>query len=265
MHKELFHIPLPAFLSNLLGRDTVTLYSYAVCIVLGALLATVYTKWRAKKELGITALSNSFFYLIFIMGFAGGKLFYYLEKPLYYLNNPKLILDNFSGGFVFYGSFVTIVPFVVWYLRKRTIPVLPMLDILATTTVIAHFFGRIGCFLGGCCYGLPTNSFLGVVFPNSNGIGVHSTQLYEAFLLLVILLLILFVKQNKQFDGQEFLTYIILYGFCRIFLELFRGDQRGYIIDGFLSHSQCIALFIIIIAVIYYKKLLIQNFKLYEN
>lgn len=265
MYKELFHIPLPYFLSNLLGKDAITLYSYAVCIVIGALLATVYTKWCAKKELSITTLPNSFFYAIFIMGFLGGKLFYYLERPLYFVSNPNLILDSFSGGFVFYGSFVTIIPFIIWYLRKRKIPVLPMLDILAIATLITQILGRIGCFLGGCCYGIPTDTFLGIVFPNSNGIGVHPTQLYEVFLLLVILLFTLYIKQKKQFEGEAFLTYVILYAFCRFFLELLRGDKRGYIIDGFLSHSQGIAILVITIAVVYYKKLLIQNFKLYEN
>lgn len=259
MHKELFHIPLPVFLSKLLGVTEVTVYSYAFFIVLGALTATIYTKWRAKKELGINELPNSFFYLIFIMGFVGGKLFYYLEKPSYFMSNPQLMLEGFSGGFVFYGSFVTIVPFVVWYLRKHKIPVLPMLDIFAMTTLIVHFFGRMGCFLGGCCYGSPTDTFLGVVFPDSNGVAVHPTQLYEAFLLLILIFMILRMKQKKQFSGEVFLTYIILYAFCRIFLELFRGDQRGYIITNVLSHSQCIALLIITISIIYYKKLLIQN------
>jgi phosphatidylglycerol:prolipoprotein diacylglycerol transferase len=265
MHKELFHISLPSFLSKWIGVTEVTVYSYAFCIVLGALLATVYTKWRAKKELNIDRLPNTFFYLIFIMGFVGGKLLYFLERPLFFMANPKLILANFSGGFVFYGSFITIIPFVVWYLKKYKLPVMPMLDILAVTTIIAHFFGRIGCFLGGCCYGLPTDTSLGIVFPNSNGVTVHPTQLYEATLLLVILFLILYVKKNKQFDGQQFLTYIILYGFCRIFLELFRGDERGYFIEGFISHSQGIAVLLIFIAIIYYKKILIQNFNYHEN
>jgi len=246
MHPELFHI------------GNITIYTYAFLIALGTFVAAIYTKWRAKKELGILNLSNHFFYLIFIAGFVGGKLFFYLEKPQLYFNNPKLLLDNFSGGFVFYGSFITIIPVLIWYLRKYKIPVLPMLDILAITTLIVHSIGRLGCFFGGCCYGKPTGSFTGIAFPNTNGVTVHPTQLYEITALLFIMGIILFIKKKQQFKGQLFLTYIILYAIARNILELFRGDKRGYIIDDYLSHSQFIGIVLIGITLLLYKKL---NFK----
>jgi len=244
MHPELFHI------------GNITIYTYAFLIALGTLVATLYTKWRAKEEIGITNLSNNFFYLIFIAGFVGGKVFYYLEKPIYYYRHPDLILHNFSGGFVFYGSFIFIIPTVIWYLKKHKIPVLPMLDILAITTLIVHSIGRLGCFFGGCCYGKPTNSFTGLAFPKTNGVTVHPTQLYEITVLLLIMGVILFIKKRQIFYGQIFLIYIALYAIARGVLELFRGDKRGYIIDGILSDSQFIAVLILIISLFFY-----QNFK----
>jgi phosphatidylglycerol:prolipoprotein diacylglycerol transferase len=218
-------------------------------------VAALYTKWRAKKELGIQNLPNSFFYMIFITGFVGGKLFFYLEKPMYFLNNPSLMLHNFSGGFVFYGSFVTIIPIVIWYLKHYKIPVLPILDILAITTLIAHSFGRIGCFNAGCCYGKPTNSSFGMIFPTTHNISVHPTQLYEAIILMGIAILLLIIKKRQQFKGQLFLLYISFYAIGRAILELFRGDNRGYVIDNYLSHSQLIALLILLIASFFYIKL----------
>tara|TARA_R110001583_G_scaffold109032_4_gene257704 strand:+ start:1225 stop:1866 length:642 start_codon:yes stop_codon:yes gene_type:complete len=212
-------------------------YTYAFCIVLGTLVAALYTKWRAKKELGILNLPNSFFYMIFIAGFVGGKLFFYLEKPIHFWNHPNLMLDNFSGGFVFYGSFVTIIPIVIWYLKHYKIPVLPMLDILAITTLIAHSLGRIGCFNAGCCYGSPTDNSFGMVFPTTHNTSVHPTQLYEASILIGIAILLLIIKKRQQFKGQIFLLYIGLYAISRSIIELFRGDKRGYVIDGYLSHS----------------------------
>ncbi len=253
MHPELFNFQLPFYTHN------VTIYTYAFCIVIGTLLASLYTKWSAKKELGIIQLSNSFFYIIFIAGFIGGKLFYYLEKPLFFWNNPHLMLNNFSGGFVFYGSFVTIIPIGILYLKKYKIPILPMLDILAITTIIAHSIGRIGCFNAGCCYGSSTNSFLGVVFPTSNNIAVHPTQLYEASILICIAIILLTIKKHQQFKGQLFLLYIGIYAISRAILELFRGDNRGYIIDNYVSHSQFIALLILITASFFYLKLKTKN------
>ena len=243
MHPELFHI------------GSITIYTYAFLIALGTLIAALYTKWRTREELGIKDLSNNFFYIIFIAGFLGGKVFFYLQNPVYYFHHPKLMLDNFSGGFVFYGSFIFIIPVVIWYLKKHKIPLLPMLDILAITTLIVHSIGRLGCFFGGCCYGKPTNSSLGLVFPTTHGVHVHPTQLYEITALLCIMLLIFFLKKRQQFKGQLFLTYIILYALARNILELFRGDKRGFIIEKYLSHSQFIGIILILITLFIYRKI----------
>jgi phosphatidylglycerol:prolipoprotein diacylglycerol transferase len=224
-------------------------YSYATCIVLGALIAALYTKYKCRKRLGFE-ISNNFFYLLFIASFVGGKIFYYLEKPLFYFNNPSQMLDNFSGGFVFYGSFLFAIPFVIVYFKKIKQPVLPMLDILAITTLIVHAIGRIGCFFGGCCYGKPTNSFYGIVFKNSNNIAVYPTQLFEAFLLLAILTGLIFYKKHQKFNGQIFLFYLTLYASVRIILENLRGDARVYLFKGLLSQAQTIAIALIIISIV---------------
>ena len=254
MYPELFD-----FSASLFGVKQVTIYTYATLIAFGTLVAALYTKRSAKKELGISNLSNTFFYCIFIAGFVGGKVFYYLQDPLFYIQNPNLLLDNFSGGFVFYGSFVVIVPYVIWYLRRHQIPVLPMLDIFAITTTIVHAIGRLGCFAAGCCYGAPTESNIGLIFPTTHGISVHPTQLYEVTLLVAIMLFLMGIKKNKQFNGQIFLIYLMLYAFGRGILELFRGDDRGFVIDNLLSHSQFIGLCLITISVYFYFKFYKQN------
>jgi phosphatidylglycerol:prolipoprotein diacylglycerol transferase len=254
MYPELFRLSFPEFLSQLFGVSYISIYTYACLIAFGTFIAVIYVKYTAHKELGITKLSNSFFYTIFLAGFIGGKLFYYLQNPLDYIENPQLILDNISGGFVFYGSFVTIIPFIIWYLKRQQLPVLPMLDIFAITTTIIHAIGRLGCFAAGCCYGAHTQSRFGVTFPNTHGISVHATQLYEASMLLVLMCFLLVLKRKKQFQGQVFLIYMMLYALGRAILEFFRGDDRGFVIKDILSHSQLIALCLMTVAVyIYYK------------
>jgi phosphatidylglycerol:prolipoprotein diacylglycerol transferase len=254
MHPELFDITLPEFLANLLGKKQLTVYTYATLIAIGTLIAIIYTKWRAKKEMGVVNIPNTFFYAVFIAGFIGGKLFFYLQDPIYYIQNPRLLLNNFTGGYVFYGSFVVIIPYIIWYLKKHKIPVLPMLDILAITTTIVHAIGRVGCFSGGCCYGSPTNSSFGIIFPATNGVKVHPTQLYEVTMLLFIMVLLILIKNKKQFNRQVFLIYLMLYAFGRGILEFFRGDDRGYIIENVLSHSQFIGLCLISISAYFYYK-----------
>ena len=259
MHPELFHF-------HLFGLNQ-TIYTYAFCIVVGTMVAALFTKWRAKKELERKVLPNHFFYLIFIVGFIGGKLFFYLENPAYYWVHPDRLGHNFSGGFVFYGSFISIIPFLLWYLNKNKWPVWPMLDILAFTTLIVHTIGRMGCFFGGCCYGKPTDGFTGIVFPKTNGVAVHPTQLYEVSALLFIIFILYQIKKRQQFDGQIFMLYLMLYAVARNIIELFRGDTRGFVIDGILSHSQFIGILIFMIAAFYYQKLKSKQLKFisYEN
>ena len=139
---------------------------------------------------------------------------------------------------------------------------MPMLDIMAITGTIVHFFGRIGCFCAGCCYGLPTGSDWGIVFtdPASKASPLHehlhTTQLYSAGMILTIGLILWFFKQRKRFHGQVFLIYLALYAFGRSIIEVYRGDEaRGFVIEDILSHSQFISLLVVSAVIYYYFKL----------
>jgi len=248
MYPELFHFA------------HLTIYTYAFLIGLGTLVAVLYTKWQAKKDFNKLILPMHFFYLIFIMGFLGGKIFYFLENPSKYLENPSLLLNIFSGGYVFYGSYLFILPFIFWYLIKNKIEIWPMLDILAITTTIAHSIGRLGCFFGGCCYGKPTDAITGIVFPTTHGTAVHPTQLYESLGVFLIMYVLFRLKKRPHFAGQIFLVYLISYAFLRQIIELYRGDVRGFIIEGYLSHSQLISMIIIAVSSIIYFKLKFKNY-----
>jgi phosphatidylglycerol:prolipoprotein diacylglycerol transferase len=106
---------------------------------------------------------------------------------------------------------------------------------------LAHALGRIGCFSYGCCYGRDTGSFIGMLFPpqspaGSLGVKVIPTQLIESFTLVIIFIVLNFLKKYKEFEGQIFIYYLMLYAIVRFIIEFFRGDERGQIL--FLSVSQ---------------------------
>ena len=113
-----------------------------------------------------------------------------------------------------------------------------------------HCLGRVGCFLGGCCFGKPTDSAFGVVFPEGSdpygfyggAIAVHPTQLYEAAFLLALFFVLFFWLKK---DALPF--YCILYGAWRFGIEFLRADDRGSLFGLPLSPSQVIsvALFIL--------------------
>jgi phosphatidylglycerol---prolipoprotein diacylglyceryl transferase len=233
-------------------------YSYGLMIAIGAIAGIFYMARRGKKELGLTFDQvNTLFLLIFIAAFVGGKVFLFFEDPSLYLKYPGKLLGG--SGFVFYGSFIFAIPTMIWYFRKQQIPTYAMLDIMAVTTCLVHIFGRLGCFLAGCCYGKPTRSGWGVVFDdpacqaNPKNVPLHPSQLYESAYILLVLLVIMVVRRRRNFYGQLFLLYLMLYAVGRFLLEYLRGDTgRGFVIQNYVSNSQFIALVILAVSTFFY-------------
>lgn len=252
MHPELFSI----------GNFTV--HTYGFLIMLGATFGFLFFSYYAKKELDIEQDKiQNLAIMVILAAFVGGKLLFYLENPGYYFSSWSNMKNNFRTGFVFYGSLLFAVPIVVWFFRKEKWPLWPLMDNLAITACIVHGFGRIGCFFAGCCYGKQTDLPWGVTFsdPISQAeplnTPLHPTQLYSALLISGILITLLMFKRHKRFEGQLFFIYIILYATGRGIIEIFRGDEeRGYIIDGILSHSQFISICVIAVTLWFYKKFL---------
>ncbi len=150
---------------------------------------------------------------------------------------------SFLPGLVCGGS--TCLTLLWWY----RLPVAASVNVLIPPLAIAHAFGRIGCFFGGCCFGTPTNLPTAVVFPPASPastqfgfpVPVHPVQLYEAALLFGIW----FITKRLMQTERRIETYLIMYGGGRFALEFLRGDERGAILGmEFLSPSQliCIAL-----------------------
>ena len=249
MHPVLFHI------------GSITIYAYGFCIAIGAILGISYVTWQGKKFFGLTFdQCNTLFIVVVIAAVLGGKLFMIFESPSYYLTNPGKLLSG--SGFVFYGSLIFAIPTMLWFFRRNKIPVLAMLDVMAIASCIVHGFGRIGCFMAGCCYGTQTDSMFGVIFTDPacqadpKGVPLHPTQLYEAGFIFTIMVGLMLIKKYKQFDGQLFLIYLMAYAVGRAVLELFRGDlERGYVIQDILSTSQFISLLMISASLFFYIRL----------
>ncbi|MDX1628272.1 MAG: prolipoprotein diacylglyceryl transferase [Fulvivirga sp.] len=255
MHPILFEIPLPDFLHGLLG-ESFTVYSYGFFIVLGAVSGVTYLSAKTKKEFDLSFDKvNSLFLILLISAFIGGKVFLFFENPSYYSDLTKLLSGR---GFVFYGSLLFCIPAMLLFFRYHQLPVLPMLDIMAIVTCIVHAFGRIGCFMAGCCHGIEWHGPLAVTFTNEACMAplhtpLHPTQLYSVFMILSILLVLLLVQRRQQFAGQIFLRYLMLYAIGRSVIEVFRGDlSRGYVIEDLVSHSQFISLIVFLGTLYFY-------------
>jgi phosphatidylglycerol---prolipoprotein diacylglyceryl transferase len=242
VHPILFHV------------GDIPVYSYGFMIALGIVAGVSYMAMVGKKEAGLSFdQANSLFLFIFFAAIIGGKFFLFLEAPSKYISHISSLVTG--QGFVFYGSFLFAVPVMLWFFKKHQLNTMKMLDVMAVTTCLVHIAGRIGCFLAGCCYGIETHSFAGVVYTDPlcaadpKGVPLHPTQLYEAGYIFVVMGLLLLLRSRKKFEGQLFLLYLVLYPIGRFFLEFLRGDEaRGYVIENILSHSQLISLLILAVA-----------------
>lgn len=260
MHPILFEISIPEFLQGILP-ETITIYSYGFLIMIGAIVAMTYTAVQSKRRYNISFDTSQTLFLIILIGaFLGGKVFYFFENPSYFMENPSALFG--SRGFVFYGSLIFSVIGILVFFKIKGLPILKMLDIIAVTTGLVHVFGRMGCFMAGCCYGIPTESSFGVVYKDPNSLArplenhLHPTQLYSVLLITLILVTIMLLRKKQRFHGQLFLVYLMIYSTGRSIIEIFRGDlSRGFIIDNWLSHSQFISLLILIFSVFFYIKL----------
>lgn len=166
MYQELFRIP---FLDQ-------PVYGYGLMLVLSFVFGAQLMKYLARRcgFNGDTFVNASLIALI--SGVIGARLSHVLESLASnngeFANNGRPAWDNFkamlnvsSGGLTFYGGFLLATPVLIWYARRKRVPVLKGMDIVAPCLMVGLAFGRAGCFMNGCCYGAETDFALGVQFP----------------------------------------------------------------------------------------------------
>lgn len=186
-----------------------------------------------------------------------GILFAILFQNLYdFIESPSTYA--WTWAMTFFGGLIGgVVSFLLGYfliIRKKYGPSLHDLSIIAPACItVAHGFGRIGCFLAGCCYGIETDSWLGVTFPGMTH-KVYPTNLFEAIFLLLLSLLLLYMAVKKHSD-YSFVVYMIGYGLFRYGIEFIRGDHRGDFVLG-MSPSQFWSLVLVAAGLIYLMYLL---------
>ena len=235
--------------NDILTIGKITIHGYGLMIGIGFLAAVLIGMYRVKKRgMNQEAILDIAIYCI-LAGFLGGKILYVIVEWKRFIADPWSVLGN--AGFVVYGGIITGVLAGYIYGRIKKIDFFQYFDLVMPEIAIAQGFGRIGCFLAGCCYGRPTDSWLGVVFPEGSlapsGIKLLPTQLImSAGDFLIAIVLILFARKNK-IDGNVGAGYLLLYGVGRFVIEYFRNDNRGAV--GALSTSQFISIFIVVIAI----------------
>ena len=166
MLQELFRIPLPGSLPD------IPIWSFGLMMVIGFLAALQLAKYLARRAGLDPELFVNAGLLGLVAGVVGARLSHVLENLGDYTDPSRSVGANLldainirSGGLTYYGGFLLAFPVLVWYALKNRIPVRAGMDIIAPCLMIGLAFGRIGCFLNGCCYGKECELPWAVRFP----------------------------------------------------------------------------------------------------
>lgn len=223
-------------------------------IVTGILIANLIALYIAKKS---NTDHNDFIILEcygVLGGFLGAKILYLLTVLKYIdfsrIFEKEYFLSLMQGGFVFYGGLIGGLAVVLCAGRFQKIETVKYIRTYICLLPLIHGFGRIGCFMAGCCYGVPYHGKISVVFPENSfapaGVELFPVQLVEACLLIALSILLIFLQVRFEFKYNLEL-YLLIYAIIRFVLENYRYDAvRGRFL--MFSTSQWISIGLMIFA-----------------
>lgn len=237
----------------------ITIHTYGLLLAVAFIAGIWLTSRNARKEgLDPDAIWNMGLIVIF-SALVGAKILLFLSDYSYYSENPREIfsLSTLRSTGVYFGGLALALLASAWYLRKARLPGWTVADLAAPGIALGQCIGRLGCLSAGCCYGKPTHLPWAITFTNRyayENVGVplntplHPTQIYESLATLGLFLFLSWRLSRKHFTGQVILEYLGLYSCVRFVIEFFRGDERGFVLNGLLSTSQFIGVITIIAA-----------------
>ncbi|MCH5213008.1 MAG: prolipoprotein diacylglyceryl transferase [Oscillospiraceae bacterium] len=262
---------------TILGR---TFAVYSIITAFATLLIGFILCSRIKR-LGLDSNDAILFLLSVMGGILVGSHF------LFAITNFRLVPNIFSsgtldeffrnvaavfGGAVFYGGLIGGLVAGWIFARIMKLDMLIYCDTMAPLIPLFHGFARLGCFFGGCCYGIESDiGFVvhnNIYLPELNGVRRFPVQLFESageFLIFLILNLV-YIKiwRSRLRDettnvplhplrGCLLSMYFILYSVLRFSDEFLRGDTiRGFVFNGLLSTSQFISILVFVVGVVYF-------------
>lgn len=256
MYPELITLNLPII-------GTLTITSFGVMMALAFLAAYQILRRELARAGRDSEFAGDLLLGALIGGIAGAKLYYMILNWELTFRDPFGMLFS-RAGLVWYGGLLGAIVVMVYQVHRRGESKPLIADALAPGNALAYAIGRVGCFLVGDDYGRPTDSWVGIAFPNgsppstaanmrrafgvpipdsvadSTVLAVHPTQLYEIGLSLLIFGVLWRLRDRGKPIGWLFSLWIVLAGCERFAVEFFRAkDDRFF---GVLTLAQIISL-----------------------
>lgn len=239
----------------------IQLPSYGTIIFIGLVVGVITAMLTAKKyhiektDIVLSTILASIGMII------GAKLIYIctvipevVSSFSYVKTHIPETLMYMLGGYVFYGGLIGAILGYWFYCRYFQIDFLKVINIISPVIPLVHAFGRIGCFLGGCCYGIEYHGRFAVHFPENefvtelNNVPRFPVQLLEAGINFILFIILMLYSRKPRKGGQVLGIYLISYAVIRFSLEFLRGDVERGILLG-VSTSQWISLILIPIGI----------------
>jgi phosphatidylglycerol:prolipoprotein diacylglycerol transferase len=253
-------IPFPNINPVLVTIGPFEIRWYALAYIVGILMGWVYARALIRNERNwggpapLTVLDFDDFILWVTLGIIlGGRIGYVLFYNLsHFIAHPVEILQVWNGGMSFHGGFLGCVVAVIGFALARGLPILPLGDLTCAVAPIGLLLGRLANFVNGELWGRSADVPWAVIFPRAGDIARHPSQLYEAGLeglaLLIILALMVRAGALKR-PGLILGNFAAIYAVMRSFCEFFREPDAQL---GFLWGSEnltmgmvlCVPLFI---------------------
>jgi len=270
----------------LIDFGPIKVYSYGLMIAVGFLISLNLIRRDATRKGFDPDAVETMVLWTFFWGLAGTRVLYIIMFPEgYSWSDPIGWIAIWRGGLVFQGAVPPAIIFCFFYLRKKKMNFRKTADLVFPYLPLGHAFGRMGCFLNGCCYGARTDVPWGVCFRRvpwditKEATGspafldharryadisltdhwshpVHPTQLYSVFALLFFFVVMFYVRKRwHPFDGFLMPLYFVMYGIFRFFVEFLRGDHNPTHF-GSLSDQQIFCILFVLFALglfVYFK------------
>jgi phosphatidylglycerol:prolipoprotein diacylglycerol transferase len=207
-----------------------------------AFAAGAFWMWREVRRQGMDPLLVVDFVLWMLIGsVVGARVVHVILDWGAYRHDPLDVLKVWTGGLSFHGGLAGAIVAAIIFARVRRMPTLELFDLATPSIPLGYAFARIGCFLSGCCRGIPASpswplKFRFVVDPHTPDILTvpsHPAQLYSSAASLVVFALLLWMRPRLHRPGQLFFAYVVLYSFQRFCLEFVRASETEIILGHF--------------------------------
>lgn len=249
-----------------------TIYWFGVMMALAFLAGFanwVYLGKRDRVYRDFNFCADLLFWVI-IAGIVGARLISVASDISYYMEYPSRIIRIDKGGITYYGGFMGAGLAILILARKHGENLVSLLDFVVTAVPLAHAFGRVGCFLNGCCHGILFNGAWAVQYPantlpwethlqqnlvnnySPHSLPVHPVQLYEAAFNLLLYVVLFFAFRRRKRNGTVLALYLLIYPVGRFYFETLRGDDNLFMFGLTSSQLMSVILFLIGIVVLVY-------------